>query len=65
VTKKRRRSPYILVLIFIILTAGIVTSGYRYYQHYKENHRVEMERQLSAIAKLKVGELANWCKERF
>jgi PAS domain S-box-containing protein len=53
VTKKRQRLSYILILIFIILTAGIVSAGYLYYQHYKENYRVVVERKLSAIAKLK------------
>jgi PAS domain S-box-containing protein len=63
-TKKRQRSPYILILIFIILTAGIVSAGYLYYHYYKENYRVEVERQLSAVAKLKVDELVHWRNER-
>ena len=62
--KKRQRSLYILSLIFIILTAGIVSAGYRYYRHYEENYRVEVECRLSAIAKLKVEELAHWRNER-
>jgi len=62
--KKRQRFPYILILIFIILAAGIVFAGYLYYQYYKENHRVVVERKLSAVAKLKVDELIRWRKER-
>jgi len=46
-----------LLLIFIALAAGIVTIGYSSYQGYEQRHRVEVERQLSAIADLKVGEL--------
>ena len=63
-TKKRQRLSYILILIFIILTAGIVSAEYLYYQHYKENYRAEVERQLSAVAKLKVDELVHWRNER-
>ena len=49
-----RRSPYILILIFISLAAGIIITGYFYYQHYKENYRLEVERRLCAIVELKV-----------
>jgi PAS domain S-box-containing protein len=59
-----RRAPYILITIFIILAAGIITAGYLYHQHYKENYRVEVERRLSAIAELKVNELVRWRNER-
>ena len=62
--RKNLRSPYILILIFIILAAGIITAGRFYYHHYKENYRVETERRLSAIAKLKVDGLVQWRKER-
>jgi len=58
--RSERRSSYILILIFIILFSGIITAGYRYYQHSKGRYRVEVDRQLSAVAKLKVEELANW-----
>jgi hypothetical protein len=59
-----RRAPYILLAIFIILAAGILAAGCLYYQHYKENYRVEVERRLSAIAELKVNELVDWRNER-
>ena len=62
--RKNLRSPYILILVFIILAAGIITAGRFYYHHYKENYRVETERRLSAIAKLKVDGLVQWRKER-
>ncbi len=59
-----RRAPYILLAIFVLLAAGIITAGCLYYQHYKENYRVEVERRLSAIAELKVNELVRWRNER-
>jgi len=64
ISRSERRASYILILIIITLTSGIVTAGYLYYQNYKENYRFEVERQLSAIGKLKADELANWRQER-
>ncbi|MHB1688715.1 MAG: ATP-binding protein [Ignavibacteriaceae bacterium] len=58
------RSSYILVLIFTVLIASIVTAGYSYYKNYEKNYKAGIENQLSAIASLKVGELVEWRKER-
>ena len=64
VAKEKRRAAYSLVLIFVLLAAGIVTAGYRYYQNYERQFRDEAGRQLSAVAELKVVELAQYRKER-
>ncbi|MGA2243082.1 MAG: PAS domain S-box protein [Verrucomicrobiota bacterium] len=64
VTKEERRVAYPLVLSFAILALGIVVGGTVYYQHYQRQFRTEVERQLSAIAELKAGELAQYRKER-
>jgi len=53
-----------LGLIFVCLAAGIVAAGYFYYRNYEKHYRSEVERQLFAIAELKVGELVQWRKER-
>ena len=58
------RPEWLLGTIFACLAAGIVTIGYFYCRHYERNYRSEVERQLSAIADLKVGELVQWRKER-
>jgi PAS domain S-box-containing protein len=58
-------ASYAHLLIFIFLTAGIITLSFLYYQHFKTNYRKEYEKQLSAIAELKVGELAQWRTERW
>lgn len=58
-------TSYILLLIFGLLAAGIITLSYLYYHHFKANYRKEYEKQLSAIAKLKVGELTQWRTERW
>ena len=62
--EKKERSVLILILVFIILSAGIVTAGYLYYHNHEKHYRTEVERQLSAIAELKADELAGWRKER-
>ena len=59
-----RHGPYVLGLVYILLAVGIATAGYRYYKNYRQRYRAEVERRLSAIADLKVGELTRWRKDR-
>jgi len=59
-----RRTAYVLILIFVLLAAGIVTAGSLYYRNYEKQYRAGVESQLSAIADLKVGELVQFRKER-
>ena len=59
-----RRAERGLVLIFAILSLGIVVGGAYYYRHYERQFRIAAEHQLAAIAELKVGELAQYRKER-
>ena len=58
------RTGYVFLLIFILLSVGIVTGGYFVYRNYEKNYRAEVEQQLSAIAELKVDDLALWRTER-
>jgi len=58
--RDRHRSGYAFILIFSLMTIGIVLTGYLYYR----NFRAKMESELSSIAHLKEGELALWRKER-
>ncbi|TSA16760.1 PAS domain S-box protein, partial [bacterium] len=62
--RKESRSSHLLVLVFVMLAAGIITAGYFYYENYERQYRSEMERQLSAVADLKEHELVQWRKER-
>ena len=55
---------YPLVLVFCLLAAGIVTIGYLYYRNYERQFHSDAERQLSAVADLKVDELTQYRKER-
>ncbi|MCX5997861.1 MAG: PAS domain S-box protein [Chloroflexi bacterium] len=56
--------PSLLVIIFAILTAGIVVAGYLYYSNYSDNYKSQVENQLSSIASLKSGQIVQWRKER-
>ncbi len=62
--RTERLTPIALILVFSILAAGIITTGYVNYRNYEKRYRVEVERQLSVIGNLKAGELALWRKER-
>jgi PAS domain S-box-containing protein len=58
------RAAFLFILIFALMAAGIVTVGYRYYRNYERQFHAEAGRQLSAVAELKVVELAQYRKER-
>jgi PAS domain S-box-containing protein len=64
VAKEERRVAYPLVLIFAILSLGIVVGGAFYYRYYERQFRAGIAQQLSAIAELKAEELAQYRKER-
>lgn len=56
--------PWHLMLIFLLLSAGILTLGYFYYQYQADHFQREMEAQLHAIADLKVKQITAWRQER-
>jgi len=59
-----RRAGLGLIPLFVLLAAGITTAGYFSYRNYERHFRVEVGHQLAAVAELKVGELAQWRRER-
>ena len=60
----KKRSWIVYILIFAFLAAIIVTAGLLFFGNYKSHFRAEAERDLTAIAELKVNELANWRRGR-
>jgi len=62
--EKEKSSLNILILVFAVLAAGIIATGYFSYRGYERQYRSQVERQLSAIAALKVEELVLWRRER-
>ena len=59
----RQYSFVFFLLIFVVLTAGLVGAGYFYYKNYQKNFRTQVESALSAIADLKKDELVGWRAE--
>ncbi len=57
------RSSIILILVFVVLAAGIISAGYFYYIHNEKEYRSEIERRLSSVADLKMSELVRIRKE--
>jgi PAS domain S-box-containing protein len=59
-----RPASVLFTTALVLLAAGVITAGYLYFRSYEARYRVEMERQLSAVAELKVSDLAQYRKER-
>lgn len=53
-----------LIVVFLFLVAGIISAGYFYHRKQEKQYLTEIERQLSAIADLKIGQLLIWREER-
>ena len=59
-----RRSGILYLLVFAFLAVIIIAAGLLSYRNYKSHFLAEAERDLTAIAELKVNELANWRRAR-
>src|SRR5665647_2394284 len=53
-----------LILIFILLSIGILTSGYLYYKNQEEYITIEKRQELAAIIALKIDQIISWRQER-
>jgi hypothetical protein len=53
-TRRGAGHTFILILIFILMSAGIITADYIYSRNYEQDFRAKAESQLSGIAELKV-----------
>jgi len=63
-TFREKSPPMPLVIVFVLLAAGILCTGYYYSRHYEADHGQEVERMLTSVADLKVAEIVQWRKER-
>jgi signal transduction histidine kinase len=60
-----RASPSVwFVALFVVVAVGMLAAARRSYREYAFHYRQEVERQLAAIADLKVEELSRWRGER-
>jgi PAS domain S-box-containing protein len=60
----RQKLPFTLLIIFLVLAAVILVSGYLYYAQQKEQLKKEAGNNISSIAELKTREIVKWKKER-
>ncbi|MBI5506496.1 MAG: GAF domain-containing protein, partial [Deltaproteobacteria bacterium] len=58
------RAVSVLLLVFAMVAGGISTAGYLYFKAYQAQYRLGVERQLTSVAELKVGELMQYRRER-
>lgn len=56
--------PLYFILIFIIFSCGILSSGYIYYKHQEDYIIKEKQQELSAIIALKIDQIISWRQER-
>ena len=52
------------LLIFVLLSAGILVFGYVYHRQFERLYKTEVETTLASISDLKVSELRHWREER-
>ena len=60
----RFKPSFVITLIFILLAAGIVVTGYFFFRNYEKHYLAGIEQQLAAIADLKENELVQWRNAR-
>jgi PAS domain S-box-containing protein len=56
--------PWYLIVIFVILSIGILTTGYLYYQYQGGYIKKQKQQELSAILALKIDQIISWRQER-
>ena len=56
--------PLYLILIFVILSIGILTIGYLYYKNQEDYITKEKQQELAAIISLKIDQIISWRQER-
>jgi signal transduction histidine kinase len=59
-----RKTPWQLLLVFLILAIFISSAGLIYYQSQKKEIKKNVEEELLAISNLKLSQIVNWRKER-
>jgi signal transduction histidine kinase len=60
----RQKLPLNLLMIFLVLAAGIMVSGYLYYAQQEEQLKKEAGNNISSIAELKTKEIMRWKRGR-
>ncbi len=61
--RKKDIVPIKLILIFAILSAGIIAASFITYSGYKKHYRTEVENELTAIADLQLIQVVHWLND--
>ena len=61
---EENHSLAVFIFIFILFATGIAAIGYVSYKNYENQFRLQVNKQLTAVAALKVNQLENWRAER-
>lgn len=56
--------PWYLIFVFLILSIGILTTGYLYYKNQEAYIKKEKQQELAAIIALKIDQIISWRQER-
>ena len=59
-----RSIPWHLILIFLLLSLGILSTGYFYYDYEQAYFKRQKLDEIAAIADLKIKQIVNWRAER-
>ena len=62
--RQKPATPWPLIVLFIVISASIILLGYLYYKSQKKRLLNDKSLELSAIADLKVKQIAQWRNER-
>jgi PAS domain S-box-containing protein len=62
--KQKPATPWTLIILFLILSAGEIVTGFLYYRGQKDNLLKDRTQELSAITDMKVRQISEWRRER-
>jgi hypothetical protein len=62
--RQKPATPWLLIVLFIVISASSILLGYFYYKSQKTRLLSDKKLELSAIADLKVKQIAQWRNER-
>ncbi len=62
--QKSWKFPLYLILVFVVLSLGILTTGYLYYRNQENYITKDKQQELAAIIALKIDQIISWRQER-
>ncbi|MBU4370282.1 MAG: hypothetical protein KKH02_00445 [Proteobacteria bacterium] len=60
---KKQKTPWYLVIVFLVVSAGLVTAGYFFYQLQKGHIVVNVRADIASVADFKVQRIVRWRQE--